>query len=240
MASTITLAATTAWVQPFMRYQSLTVGTSNEPAITSANTVKQTILSPPFIWRWNRATDSSTSTVAGTQDYAVALSTFGYFEKATVTDSNGIVTELEWKQLLSAESSGTLVRARPTFISTQSDDNAGNISFRLMPVPDAIYLLTIIFQKAPVLFAATTDTWAPIPDYMAYLYNRGLLAFGLELMDDARFTVEHTRFLAQLLSAAEGLTEMEKNIFLGNVLNTAAQGQNASLRTQQATQARGT
>jgi hypothetical protein len=240
MASTITLQETVNWALPLLRYQPLTIGTSNEPAITSANIILQTILGPPFIWRWNRNTNATTVTVAGTQDYTVALSDFGYFEKATVTDPTGNVTELVWKEVLSIETNVSANRARPTFISTQLDDNAGNITFRLMPVPDQVYTLTLIYQKAPVLFTALSGTWAPIPDYMEYIYTRGFLAFAFQLGDDQRFMVEHQRFLAQLISAAEGLSEMQKNIFLGGSLTTNAQMQSAQLRTQQGAQARGT
>lgn len=240
MPSTITLQNTINWALPFLRYQPVTIGTANEPAITSANVILQTFLGPPFVWRWNRTSNSATSTVAGTQDYSVSLSTFGFLEKATITDPNGIVTELQLKTLMSAESAGSLNQARPTYLAVQADDNAGNITFRLMPIPDQIYTLTVIYQKAATLFTALSGTWAPIPDYMEYIYSRGFLAFSMEMRDDPRFSVEHSRFLASLIAASEGLSESDKNIFLGNFLDTARQGQNASLRTQQATQARGT
>lgn len=236
----IQLSATAAWATAFVRYMVLNLGSNNEPAITSANTVKQTILGPPFIWPWNRASNNSTVTVAGTQDYVAALPTFGFFEKATVTDPTGNVTELEWKQNLAPESSLTASRARPTYISTQLDDGAGNITFRLMPVPDAVYTLTVIFQKAYVPFVAMTDTWTPIPDRYEYIYNRGFLAFSMEAAQDTRFMVEHARFQATLISASEGLSEMQKNLFLGNALTTNVQTQGATVRVNQAAQARGT
>jgi hypothetical protein len=234
----VQLSSTITWAIAFIRNQPVTANTGNEPAITSANITKQTILGPPFIWSWNRVTNSATSTVAGTQDYTVSLADFGFLEKATVTDPLGTVTELEWKQALSAEAGGLTNRARPTYLSTQTDDGAGNIGFRLMPVPDAVYTLTVIYQKQPVPFATTTDTWAPIPDRFSYIYSRGFLAFAMEAAQDARFSVEHTRFMATLVSASEGLSEMQKNIFLGNAITTSSQTGAAGLRTQQATQAR--
>lgn len=236
----VQLQATANWASTFIRYMLVNIGTNNEPAITSANTVKQTILGPPFIWPWNRNTNATQSTTAGQQDYQIAIPDFGFFEKATVTDPSGNVTELEWKQALSAESATTTNRTRPTYVSTQVDDGAGNITFRLMPVPDQIYLLTIIYQKQSVPFAVMTDSWAPIPDRYAYVYNRGFLAFALEAAQDGRFMVEHQRFQATLISASEGLSEMQKNLFLGNVLSTSVQSQNAAIRPQQAAQARAT
>lgn len=238
MPSTITLAGSIAWAQAFIRYMQLNIGSGNEPAITSANVVLQTILGPPFIWPWNRNTNSSTSTAAGTQDYPIALADFGFFEKATVTDTSGNVTELEWKQILSSENNTVANRARPTYIATQVDDNAGNITFRLMPVPDAVYVLTIIYQKAAVLFTATSGFWAPIPDRFEYIYNRGFLAFAMEANQDARFQVEHQRFVATLISASEGLSEMQKNLFLGNALTTASQALANNTRTAHGQQGR--
>jgi len=236
MASTITLQNTVNWALPFTRYAPITIGTANEPTITNANLVMQTILGPPFIWRWNR-TSTSTVTVSGTQDYVVALPNFGFFEKATVTDGNGYVTELEWKELLSGDNTASL--ARPTFVSTQLDDGAGNITFRLMPIPDGVYTLSIIYQKQAPIFSSLSTTWTPIPDYLSYVYSRGFLALSLEATDDPRFQVEHTRFIASLLSCAEGLSESQKNIFLGNALNTDAQMMASQIRTQQGGQARG-
>jgi hypothetical protein len=107
-----------------------------------------------------------------------------------------------------------------------------------MPVPDVVYALTIIYQKAAILFTAETGFWAPIPDRFSYIYNRGFLAFSMEAAQDQRFVVEHQRFVATLLSASEGLSEMQKNIFLGNSLITNEQTQRAGVRTQQAQQAR--
>ena len=60
---------------------------ANEPALTSANYIMQTILAPPFRWEWNRVTTTaSITTVAGQSDYPVALSDYGWLEKATLVD----------------------------------------------------------------------------------------------------------------------------------------------------------
>jgi hypothetical protein len=51
---TITLADTIAWTKKMNFGRNSAIGSSLEPALTSANIIKQTILSPPFEWRWNR------------------------------------------------------------------------------------------------------------------------------------------------------------------------------------------
>jgi hypothetical protein len=238
MASTITLQNSITWAMAFIRNQPINSNTGNEPSISSANIVLQTILGPPFIWSWNRNANATQSTTAGTQDYSITIADWGFFEKATVTDPTGNVTELEWKQILSAENVTTTNRARPTYISTQQDDNAGDITFRLMPVPDQVYGITIIYQKAAILFSSLSGTWAPIPDRFEYIYNRGFLAFSMEAAQDARFVVEHQRFVATLVSASEGLSEMQKNLFLGNALSTATQAQTNTLKAQHGSQGR--
>lgn len=54
MAVTITLQNTVNFALPYVQFRPLAIGASNEPAITIANTVMQTILGPPFKWWFNR------------------------------------------------------------------------------------------------------------------------------------------------------------------------------------------
>jgi hypothetical protein len=69
-------------------------GVNSEPVVSNANFILQTFLSPPFSWRWNRAT-TSFSTTAGTQDTVLAIADLGFVEKVTVTDASNNVFELE-------------------------------------------------------------------------------------------------------------------------------------------------
>jgi len=82
MASTIQIKNSISWAQAFCGYRGLALGTSNEPAITSANVVLQTIIGPPFTWNWNRDTSINFITTQGVQDYAISAPTFGFIEKA--------------------------------------------------------------------------------------------------------------------------------------------------------------
>jgi hypothetical protein len=67
-----------------------TIGTNNEPALTSANTILQTILGAPFAWRWNRAVIGFITT-PGQQDYFILNWTAGKTVKAgwQTVDGNG-------------------------------------------------------------------------------------------------------------------------------------------------------
>src|SRR5215831_2999929 len=85
--TTITLQNTINWLTAFVLQRPVTGvgGNTNEPFLTTANKVMATIMAQPFIWEWNRTSlAAAITTVAGTSDYSVALSNFGFLEKATI------------------------------------------------------------------------------------------------------------------------------------------------------------
>src|SRR5579863_6435938 len=73
--------------QPFIQYSPLAVGTGNQPAVGIANEVQNTIMNPPFTWAWNRNENSSTNTVAGTSDYTIPVTDFGFLEKVALINT---------------------------------------------------------------------------------------------------------------------------------------------------------
>jgi hypothetical protein len=254
MATTIKVADTANFVAPFLRYMPQSAGTNNEPLISSANMLMGIFLSPPFKWSWNRNT-ANFPTVVNQQDYPVALSDFGFLEKATVTDSSGNLMELTQKDLISEIGAvGGDPPGRPTFICVLQDDNAGNITFRLSSVPDAIYTIKLTYQKAPLLiasgnitFTSTTGAysgsaiWAPIPDKYNFILQNGMTALMMAATSgDPRFQVFWSRFLAGIIGVAEGLDEMDKVLFLGNMLNFATQVTAAQMAVTQGRQAKAT
>jgi len=83
MAASVTLQDTIDWAQPFVNWANLTIGLNDEPAITSANLALQTIVGPPFVWPWNRASGTFLTT-QGVQDYNSSIATFGYLETASI------------------------------------------------------------------------------------------------------------------------------------------------------------
>ena len=113
-----------------------------------------TVLAPPFAWQWNRNTKTF-ATVAGTTDYTVAMSDFGWLEKAQINNATLNPTDYELTIYPLLSSSGS--QARPDKITVFSDDNAGNYIFRLMSVPDLVYTVTLTYQKAPI--QATDHVW---------------------------------------------------------------------------------
>jgi len=219
MASTIPLSRTIALAQQFVRNAPLTFTgpTDNDPAFSNADWVRQFILSPPFAWRWNRTETPITCTI-GVTDYQVSLPSFGWIEKAIVTFGvNGEqTTELEIVTNLTVESNPNL----PTRISAQLDDDSGNITFRISPAPDEPYVITVTSQNAAETFTAASQFWSPIPDYMVYLVNTGFQAKTYEYLSDPRFQITMQMFLQQVLSANNGLSDTQINIFLRDRVDT--------------------
>ena len=231
MSSTIKLQDTINFCLPYVQFRPLNIGSFNEPAISSANTVLQTILGPPFSWRWNRSVLASFNTSAATQDYQKLIADFGFLEKVSVGGY-----EVECKNVLGT--AATTEVGRPSHCSAYLDDNAGNITLRMMPVPDAIYPVVAIYQKKPPLFTGLTNTWTPIPDEYSFVYQYGFLALALAYAEDMRSQQYSNMFKAHLLGASEGLDETQKAIFMERWDQTVANSQARSQRTQQGVQGR--
>ena len=129
----------------------------------------------------------------------------------------------------------------PNMIAPQIDDNAGNITFRLLPVPNRAYTVTVQYQKRiSNLISSLSNTWAPIPDHYSYIYQWGFLALMQAYNYDTRWAQSSQKFVAALLGAAEGLDEQQKNIFQAAWLNTITEQQFRSQETTQGVQSRQT
>ncbi len=226
MPATTNLQTTLSWCLPYLNYQPLTID-GVEPAVSNANLIVQTMVGPPLRWAWNRSTASATIG-ANAQDIAFALPDFGYLEKATITDGAGNVRELSLDPVLSLNSS----QQRPIYIAVQLDDQLGNITFRLSPLADQPYTLTLIYQRQARPMTSLASVW-PIPDQLAYVFNWGFLSLATLIDNDARAAQYTQRFMAHLLGNQEGLTETQRNLFLANWLGINAQVQRTQARTQQ-------
>jgi len=241
MASSKTLKQTVEITSRFIYNAPLLYVNSGELAYSIGDWVRQLMLSPPFVWRWNRGFVDPITCIVGQTDYTVAVPDFGFLEKATIVQApvSGNNPQRSWELTVESALVGESVLGQPAYISVIADDNNGNITFRLMGVPDSQYVLNIIYQKAAPSFGSTTDTWAPIPDYYAYLFNLGFLAKTYEYKGDERFAFAHQEFLKMLVSASDGLTETQKNIFLDQRLTYNRELQSSSQSGTLARQARG-
>lgn len=104
-----------SWATTFNFGRNFTAN-ANEPAFTSANTVRMTMMSPPFKWRWNRNT-IGWYTVAGVQDYTLINWSASY----QILPSNGSPTSvylIDSNGYSQQGSAGTTGLTIPSFNST--------------------------------------------------------------------------------------------------------------------------
>lgn len=204
--------------------QAFVVKTSNATQLTANTTLPD----------YASASNTGTVTAVTTQDYAVPLSEFSHIEHTSVYDINFTPAkwvEIEVKNNLSLDS----VTDRPRFLNPHTEDGNGNMTFRVMPAPDKAYPISIHIQKAAPQLNSINQTWAPIPDYMQYVYNWGFLALMWHFSDDPRAQMANQKFLAGLLGRAEGLDEEDRNTFLNNWHNLTGL---ENMKTQQGIAAR--
>lgn len=152
-----TLTQTIQWAQSFIEFAPLTAGLNNEPAVTIASMVRNTILNAPFTWAWNRASNSSLTISQGTQDYTVALTDFGYLEKVSLTDANNNVIEV--KDIYNTQALGVSdITAgkgqRPLAVAVLGVNYGTNVTLRFMGAPNATYTVTLIYQKLAIPFGS--------------------------------------------------------------------------------------
>ena len=210
------------------------LGFALEPALSLADWVRNFILSPPFAWRWNRAV-TAISVGPNSQDYQLELPNFGWLERASVTDTSGVIHELEVALNLGESSAQNL----PAKIAARLDDSQGKITLRVFPLPDTSYTVNLSYQLASPLFVQLTDTWAPIPDYFSYLYTQGFLAKIYEYGSDERFMPTMQLFVRQVIAANAGLSDTQINIFMEDRVNTTRTGQSELQSSQAGRQGRG-
>lgn len=192
-------------VATFLNGKILQVLTANATTIT-ANFVHIDYVS---------AANTGTLTAATTQDYTVASPEFSHIDYASVQDISK--TPAKWMPLnvRNTLSLGTET-GRPADINPQSQDTAGNMTFRMLPAPDKAYPVLINIMKVAPQKTSLNDTWAPLPDFMQYIFSYGFLALTYMFTDDSRVGFANAKFTAGLLARADGLTEEERNIFLAN------------------------
>jgi hypothetical protein len=232
MPVTRNLQSSVNFSRPFIGYQPAAIS-NDEPALTAANLVKQAVLGPPMSWAWNR--DRFIFITQTAQDYIIpAVADIGFLEKVWVTDTSGNVKEIPIKTSLAAESA----KQRPSSASLILEADDGTPTLRLNTVPDEAYIVEGFFQREPTLMTSLAATWGPIPDRLGYIYDWGFLSFIALLTKDSRAAQFGQRFVAHLLGAQDGLTALQRNIFLASWLEVMTQQERATANTQQGVAAR--
>lgn len=237
------LSDTVNFITPFCRYMSPSVGTSLMPILGIANITRNIVLAAPMKWRFNRnsvqliGTGNPPGIVQGVSDYTQQIADFGYLERASISDGTTYWELTDVKNTASLALSNT--QARPSTMSVMNDDLAGNITFRLSAVPDKPYQINLIYQKAPVQFAALANPWAPLPDSFSDIYNNLCLGYYMDSCQDRRANQYISRGIASLLARAEGLSEVDKAVFASAYMTYASAVMGEQIKVQQGRQAQG-
>lgn len=230
----VTLQNSANFVRPYIKNQPISV-IGQEPGLTAANLVLQTIIAPPLRWRFNRR-QFSFLTVVGSTDYPIALPDFGFIETQWIIDASGRAHAMNGAYSLGVDANQT----RPTLLSPQYDDNFGNITFRVKNTPDAIYTVYGDYQRKPGLLTGPACMWDVVPDDFGHVYHLGFLTFLSLLVNDSRFPVFERWFLSRILGLQDGLDDQARDIFLGNWMNATRTVMRSQTATQQGAAARGT
>ena len=141
-----TLLHTINFAQTMIEYSPLTAGLGQEPAVSVASMIRNSILNPPLTWYFNRNT-ATFNTVVGQQDYTeAAVLDLAFVEKVSIQDDQGNIIELK-DVYNNASLSPSSFQQRPNAMSVQSSDSVNGCVFRFMGVPDQIYAVVVTYQK---------------------------------------------------------------------------------------------
>lgn len=232
--TTITIYDTLQYVTTMLRNQRLTLN-GDRPARQMAQNVLGTMLQPPFCYRFNRATTSFAISTAQGTDYTELLPDLGWIEEQWLVDGSGKVHEL--KGALSLAKVGTV--RRPVEMSPQYEDDNGNLTFRFNGVPDQNYNAFIDYQKRCPVVTDLGQTFYPVTDDFAYLFNRGMLSEGALATGDARFTVWRREWIAGILALQDGLDDQAKAMLMEQLMNSNRTNARAQGASQQGVAGRG-
>lgn len=147
------------FAKPYVQYSPLTNGTGNEPATSAFTMIRNSILGAPIIWPWNRNESSGVNVTSANQDYTVALTDFGFLEKAVLTDDQGKSFEIKYplnNDPMVPVSAGIVGQdqGRPVAISVQTMIPFTSIKVRLLPAPQKAYTMVLVYQKAAPPFVS--------------------------------------------------------------------------------------
>lgn len=241
-----TLQNSIDWAQGYIEYPPLAAGNNDEPAVSTANMIQDTIMTAPFTWAWNREESAPFAISPANQTYTVEVDDFSYLEKVTVTcttGANGINVGDVWeitdgvRNINSIGIANPNKKTRPQAACVFSVEFGTSVTIRFGSFPDTNYTATLVYQKLATPLAATGSQWS-IPDQYADIYDNLFLAEAMSIVDDARSVQYRQRGIATLLAKAEGLSDMEKNLFYEQYWVRFNQQQASALRVQQGSAAR--
>jgi hypothetical protein len=211
--STITLQSVVDYARTFTKLVPIVGvgGFSNEPALTICNDVIQDILSFPYNWKWNRSSAPSFNTVDKQQDYSAAISDFGWLENATIEFTASTDTPKPRADIEVVRNLPRMSTIGDPLKLCMAEDDGTTVVWRVSPVPgSAIWTVYPIYQRRAPIKTALTDTWAPIPDELAFVYRQGFLAHAYKHLGEMQVAqFEYQKFERQIRKAL-GLKDAEQ------------------------------
>jgi hypothetical protein len=235
-----TLVSIIPWARRFLGNLSLFHKGSKEPALTNANIILGTMLSPPFTWEWNRNIVSFYCQNVLT-DYIKPVSDFGFIESGSLTVPNSAPIDAQniYAMQTRRNLDKTAQLGRPGFVSVFMDDGQGNITFRVgSAAPDQPYFVIVTYQKSFVPLTSTSQV-LPIPDKLVHIFKYGFASLALLYNQDTRFREMNQKFISTLLGTQQGLSAQEKNVFLVSWYTTLSDQVSIGPTVQQGFQERG-
>jgi hypothetical protein len=145
----LNLQNTLNWAAPYIQGVPMTSWIGGEPALTIASMIRNSMLSAPLTWFFNR-NEVTFSTVLGQQDYTVAtMPDLAFVETVSLTDDQGNIYTIKdvYNNLALAVSA---FQQRPSAMSVESSSiiaSVLNYKLRFLGVPDQIYTVTVTYQK---------------------------------------------------------------------------------------------
>lgn len=169
---------------------------------------------------WNTSPNGATAdnTVAWVNDGPIPNGSdtysFYWIENCTANDINS--TNQKWYSVApKIDLELSAAQSRPMNIAAELDDGQGNLTFRLMPPPDAAYPIVLTLQEKPIVITKLSQTFEPIPDEYLMLVRWGFLAWANYYLGRlADFQTANAKFVAGLLAAQTALTQTEKDAFM--------------------------
>jgi hypothetical protein len=215
------LQQTINWAKTFIQYSPLQAGLGQEPAVSIASMIRNSLLNPPLTWYYNRA-ETTFPTVVNQQDYTQQLDDLAFLEKVSLTDDAGNITEIKDVYNNSALSPSS-VPGRPNSVSIErSFISAGllNFSIRFLAVPDKIYTVTLVYQKLALPFgpffisaagnaAAGNTTYTGVFDKLAFPVGSTAIITGFvtNVVNNGSFVVVSCSATSLVVANAAGVAE---------------------------------
>lgn len=201
-----------------------TAGFGQEPAVSVASMIRATITGAPFIWPWNRNENNSIILAEGTQDYTLNVTDFGFIEKASLTDSTGMIYELKDVLNIAPLAVASTPTDRPSAISALIGVPYQSVKLRFSPVPDAEYTLNLTYQKSVSLLGPYFIDYCGNASYGETTYygtfdtisfpedaTASVTGFVTNADNNGQFTVVSCTTTELVLDNADGVAEAPTN-----------------------------